>query len=293
MGKKRFKYTEFCQSCRKHMGSDEQIVYVEENSNRFFCSEKCIRDYYDPIAEFYKKAHFIMRDAHDIPESDFAKYESYAPLALNSPDEVWCDANEQGETHYFFHKNFMDEGGAFSYVIMCFCLELEPTYMILAFPTRDRKLSDEYRRGKKLDMSPLNEEVESVQPEARGALEEELLSNQSNAVEEEMLRWRSKDDISVDEFDDYAHLLDESIESPNEVWELQDAQGATLLSMITQHDDGVTYIVICRNDQKSEAQESWQVLYSFPTKDAKLVERYRRGNLREGHNPSGTTTFMQ
>lgn len=292
MSKKRFKYAEFCQSCRKQMSPDDQIVYVEENSTRFFCSEKCIRDYYDPLAECYRKAHYYIRDSHDIPETEFAKYESYAPLCLSNPDEIWADTNEQNETFYYFHKNFMDEGGAFSYVIMCFCLELEPTYMILAFPTRDRKLADEYRRGKKLDETELSEEVESMEPEARGVLEEELLSNQSNALEEEMLRWRDKSDIDPKDFDEYAHLLEESIEAPDEVWELQDSPGNTLLTMISQHDDGVTYILICRSDQQNEKQESWQVLYSFPTKDAKLVQRYRRGNLREGSN-TGPTTFMQ
>jgi hypothetical protein len=164
--------------------------------------------------------------------------------------------------------------------------------LILAFPTRDRKLTDEYRRGKKIDLSEMDEENEPIEPEVRGVQEAEMLSRQSNAIEEEMLRWRSKTDIDPKDFEEYSHLMDSGIENPDEVWELQDPQGSTLLTMISQHDEGIYYVVICRNDQKLENQESWNVIYSFPTNDSKLVQHYRRGNLRQG-NSSGTTSFMQ
>lgn len=294
VARRRFKYAEFCQSCRKVMSSDDQIVYVEESSTRYFCSEKCIRTYYDPMADYYRKAHFAIRDAHDIPEADFTQYESYAPLTLNSPDEVWSETNEHGETFFFFLKSFMNEGGSFFYSVMCFCLELEPTYVLFAFPTRDKKMVEEYRRGKRVETTNLENEIESVaEPELGTHAEAELLSKQGNAIEEEMLKHRSKTDIDPKEFDDYAHLLEQAIESPDEVWEISDDHEHSLLTMILRGDDGMHYVVICSADPRAEeGQENWRVLYSFPTKDPDLVQIYRRGNLREG-NSSGTTSFMQ
>lgn len=292
MTKKRFKYAEFCHKCRKVMGSDDQIVYVEEGANRFFCSEKCIRDYYDPMADYYKGQHVASRDPHDIPEADFTKYESYAPLCLSNPDEVWREETDNGENFYYFIANFTDEGGRFSYVVMCFCLELEPTYLLLSLPTRDRKMVEAFRRGKQLEINSQEKEVASAQEKDMSeALKETFLSKQGNAIEEEMLRYRSKTDIPPGDFDDYTHLLEETIENPDEVWELQDEKNNTLLTLINQQDEQLHYVVICTQDQGSgEGQESWRVIYSFPTNDPALVQRYRRGALREG--AAGTASFL-
>ena len=98
MSKKRFKYSDFCQGCRHPLNPDEKIVYVEESANRYFCSEKCIRSYYDPMAEHYRKQMLEVRDPHDVSEGDFAEYESYAPLCLSNPDEIWVDTTEFGGT---------------------------------------------------------------------------------------------------------------------------------------------------------------------------------------------------
>jgi hypothetical protein len=49
--------------------------------------------------------------------------------------------------------------------------------------------------------------------------------------------------------------------------------------------------VICTYDQNQENQESWRVIYNFPTNDPSLVQRYRRGVLREGSDGS-TASFL-
>lgn len=282
MSKKRFKYSDFCQSCRRALGADEKIVYVEEGSTRFFCSEKCIRAFYDPMAEFYRQEMLGIRDPHDIPEADFSEYESYAPLCLSHPDEVWMDETENGEVVYYYLAGFTNEGGKFSYVVMCFCMEMEPTYILLSFPTRDKKLAEEFRRGEKLELADPADEP-AGEPEVSPLLTDDFLAKQGNAIEEEMLRHRSPKDIPKAEFDDYAHHLEQTIENPDEVWELQDAGDAnTLLTLIAQPEENLHYVVICTYDQKQENQESWRVIYNFPTNDPALVQRYRRGVLREG-----------
>lgn len=289
MSKKRFKYADFCQSCRALMGSDDKIVYVEEDSNRFFCSEKCIRSYYDPMAEHYRKQMLELRNPHDIPETDFSKYESYAPLCLSNADEVWMEENDNGETVYYFLANFTNEGGRFSYVVMCFCLEMEPTYILLSFPTRDKKLCEEFRRGQKLELVEEGEEIQQ-EPEMNPVLSEDVLSRQGRAIEEDMLRHRSPTDIPQKEFEEYSHLLESTIENPDEVWELQDEKANTLLTLIAQEGDSLYYIVICTYDPSAGSHESWRVIYSFPTNDPSMVQRYRRGAMREG--PDKSASFL-
>lgn len=284
MSKKRFKYSDFCQSCRKPLDSEDKIVFVEEESNRFFCSEKCIRTYYDPMSEFYRKQSIEVRDPHDIPAADFSDYESYAPLCLSNPDEVWVDTTESGETFTLFHANFTNEGGRFTYIVVCFCIEFEPTYILLSFPTRDKKLVEEFRRGEKTVIQESEEDMVS-EPEVSSILTEDFLAKQGNAIEEEMLRHRNAQDIPASEFEEYAHLLDQTIEDPDEVWELQDDGNNTLLTLISQPEERLYYVVICTYDQSSVGQESWKVVYHFPTNDAALVQRYRRGVMREGGDP--------
>lgn len=289
MSKKRFKYTDFCQSCRRALGADEKVVYVEEGTNRFFCSEKCIRTYYDPMAEYYRKQMLDIRDPHDISDSEFPDYESYAPLCLANPDEAWIDSTENGETVSVFMANFQNEGGKFTYIVMCFCLEMEPTYILLSFPTRDKKLVEEFRRGQKTEVRQEPEEV--AEPEVSPILTEDFLARQGNAIEEEMLRFRKKTDIPKEEFEEHTHLIEQTIENPDEVWELQDDKDNTILTLITQQEESLAYVVICTMEISPETgQESWRVIYSFPTNDPALVQHYRRGQLREGGD--GRANFL-
>lgn len=280
MSKKRFKYSDFCQGCRSPLNSDEKIVYVEESANRYFCSEKCIRAYYDPMSEHYRKQMLDIRDPHDISEADFAEYESYAPLCLSNPDEEWVDTTEFGETITYFLSNFTNEGGKFTYIVACFCLEDEPTYILLSFPTRDKKLAEEFRRGEKIERK--DDDEEPGEPEISSpVLTEDFLARQGNAIEEEMLRHRDPTDVPKEEFEEYVHLVDQTIENPDEVWELQDEGDNPILTLISQHEESLHYVVICTFDA-TQTQESWRVIYSFPTRDPALVQRYRRGMLREG-----------
>ena len=289
MSKKRFKFSDFCQSCRIPLGPEEKIVYVEGGTNRFFCSEKCIRSYYDPMSDFYRKHMLEIRDPHDIPELDFAKYESYAPLCLSNPDEIRMDKTENGEQVHIFLSTFTNEGGKFTYIVVCFCLDLEPTYVLLSFPTRDKKLLEEFKRGEKLEVTEASEES-SVEPDVSPHITEDLLAKQGNAIEEEMLRHRSTTDVPKDDFEEHSHLLEQTIEEPDEVWELQDEGETTLLTLISQPEENLHYVVICSYDQAQENHEAWRVIYHFPTNDLALLQRYRRGVLREGSD--GNKNFL-
>ncbi|MCO5141540.1 MAG: PBECR2 nuclease fold domain-containing protein [Oligoflexia bacterium] len=283
MSKKRWKFGDFCQSCRMPLNTDEKIVYVEESTHRFFCSEKCIRDYYDPMAEAMKEQLFDLRDPHDIPEADFSNYESYAPLCLSNPDEVWEEVLANGESYTIFMANFSNESGKFTYIVVAFCLEYEPTYILLSFPTKDKRILEEFRIGTRVELETSEEEALSQETAVSSLLASDYVSNQGDAIQDEMMAFRSQDDIPKEEFEDYQHLLEQTIEGPDEVWELLDPEGNTLLTLISQADENVSYVVICTLDEAEDGQqESWRVVYSFPTKDPALVQRYRRGVPREG-----------
>lgn len=284
MKKKTFKYGYFCQSCRKELELDDQVFFVEDTTGSYFCSEDCIQDYYGPVASHYYQQHIQMRDPHDIPETEFDRYEKYATLCLEKPKEVWVDEGEANEQYYFYISEFSDAGGSFSFVVMCFCLEQEPTFILLSFPTRDKALATAYRKGRKVDLRL--EEVDVKQPVEQGidgSHSQAPIDERGIALMEEMLKNRSRADIKQRDFEEHAFLLDETIENPDEAWEMDSQdEDDMLLTLISQHDETLHYIVICARDRGDEGHATWRVLYHFPTGDAALVQRYRRGTPREG-----------
>lgn len=278
-----FHYGHFCHACRKNIALNDQVFFVEEGSGRYFCNQECIQRYYEPVAEFYYKQHLAMRDIHDIPESDFSKYEKYISLCIDKPEEVWLDRGEEGEEHYYFIANFSNEGGKFTYVIMSFCLEKEPTYILLSFPTRDAKLVEEFRRGSKLDFREKEIDTKDGNLKKHAFYVPAVFDNRSKALEEEMLRYRKKNDIKVWDFEDHSFLLNETIENPDEAWELDSENESMMLTLISQHSEALHYVVICGlNKNEEENITTWCVLYHFPTDDTSLVEKYRRGVMRRG-----------
>lgn len=283
MKRKTLKYGYFCQCCRKELELDDQVFFVENTTGSYFCSEDCIQDYYGPVAGHYYQQHVGMRDPHDIPEADFDRYEKYATLCLEKPKEVWVDEGENGEQYYFYLSDFSDAGGVFTYVVMCFCLEQEPTFVLLAFPTRDKALANCYRKGRKIDLRL--EEVDPKQPVEQGVdgVPGISLDERGIALMEEMLKNRSRSDIKPRDFDEHSFLLDETIENPDEAWEMDAVnENDALLTLISQHDESLHYIVICARERGEAADSAWRVLYHFPTGDPGLVQRYRRGLPREG-----------
>lgn len=283
MKRKVIKYGYFCQNCRKELELDDQVFFVESASGNYFCSEPCIQEFFGPVAQFYFQQLVKIRDSHDIPTTDFEKYEKYASLCMETPQEVWVDEGESGEQYFIFISEYSDAGGSFWYVAMTFCLEGEPTFVLLSFPTRDRALVQGFRRGRPVDKRI--EEGDSKPPVEQGlenSLLQPSLDERGIALMEEMLKNRSRSDIKPADFEEHSYLLEETIENPDEAWEMdaQDHKDA-LLTLITEHGEKLHYVVICALDKGDESQATWRVLYHFPTGDSGLVQRYRRGSQRD------------
>ena len=71
--------------------------------------------------------------------------------------------------------------------------------------------------------------------------------------------------------------LDQAKQDADEIWRTNDTMGNILVSFIkdfSDHDRGLTYIVVTVEDTPSN---SHALLFSFPTKDSALADRYRHG----------------
>ncbi|MBE8221818.1 MAG: hypothetical protein HAW60_03725 [Bdellovibrionales bacterium] len=94
-----------------------------------------------------------------------------------------------------------------------------------------------------------------------------------------MLSLRTQDDINPSEFQNYAENREVSIEEPTEIWRSMSGEQDILVSFIKDYSlDSPTkqfwYIAVTLEDSETQ---SHTLLFSFPTQDKNLVQRYQNG----------------
>ena len=94
-----------------------------------------------------------------------------------------------------------------------------------------------------------------------------------------MLKLRSESDIKESEFVNYSDLREDTIEEADEIWRAQGISGQVLVHFIrefteAEEEDPQYYIVVTVEEGSSN---SHALLFSFPTRDISLVDRYRHG----------------
>lgn len=217
-----------------------------------------------------------LRSSGDIPEKDFRRYEDQLAQTLDSPDEVWRDTDRlPGVELNVFIKEFTPETGEpLYYVALAYLTQKIPSFIYLHFPTTDLDLVERYQMGELI----YDKAWENA---PQGALEgDALLEGEELAIGlyEAMLKVRAETDISEPQFREYSHLREESIEDADEIWRSTDTFGNVLVNFIKEFSlDGgelVYYVVSTVEDLPSN---SHALLFSFPTNDKTLVDRYRHG----------------
>jgi len=258
----------------KVSGAKAQII-IDEKRGLIFSSEEKLYAHFQDEIDSLEKEFFDLREEDDIPTEEFKDYEELLGTLLETPDEVW-ESEEILKTQdimtYIGHFDFGDE--PVYYVSLAYMCNDTPSFVFLHFPTKDEKLVESYRRGS-LVYSGVAKEVE------KGAFEGDALTEGDGlavGLYKAMLKLRNKKDMAEDDFQDFAELREETIEEPDELWRTQDFQGNTLVNFIKEFDDyedgDVFYIVVTLEDTPSN---SHALLFSFPTNDKNLVDRYRQG----------------
>lgn len=217
-----------------------------------------------------EKEFFSFRDDHDVPENEFIEYEQNLNITLENPDEIWEDTGSLREKIvYVYIKRF---GEDLWHVACCYLTEETPSFVYLHFPTNSSDLVDKYRRGDCV-YSPESRDI------AMGAIEgDSLYENDPLAVGlySAMMMLRSQTDIPESQFLKYAGFREPTLEEADEIWRSADSTGNVLVSFIKEvgDDEELFYIAVTLEDAPSG---SHALLFSFPTSDKGLVERYRHG----------------
>ncbi|MBF0363151.1 MAG: hypothetical protein HQK49_19170 [Oligoflexia bacterium] len=114
-----------------------------------------------------------------------------------------------------------------------------------------------------------------------------LLESKKAQLLTHLIKDRSPNDISVDQYNLYDYCLQETIENPDEVYRLLDSGKDILLTYIkvfSKENISFYYLVIClQHSHQHTTEENYLIpIISFPTIDGELYRKYKKGEKIEG-----------
>lgn len=252
--------------------SQEQNIIVDADRKLIFETQ-------EELYKYFKNQIKILEQEYQSVEPEgfypLENAETYFESTLDEPDEIWLDKETLEEDLYHFIKAFEVDDKVIYYVACCYVdSEDSPSFVFLHFATDNPDVVDNYRRSEIIFEKSLKE-VLLAGIEGDALSEADPLSVGLFAA---MLKVRGEKDIPVDQFYKYADLREKTIEEPDEIWRQHDSNGPMLVTFIKEFSEGdavdLHYIAITQEDQSSQVHA---LLFSFPTTDLSLVDRYRHG----------------
>ena len=244
-------------------------IIINEEQGLVFDTEDELYAHFATDVQTLEKEFFDLRGDADIEEVQFKKYDDQLERVIDDPDEVWEDSRAlEGQRVYVYIRAFEDV----YHLAVCYLTGATPSFVYLHFPTTSDSLVDRYRRGE-LVFERLGENI------AIGALEGDALHENDDLAEglyRAMLLLRIEKDIAEEDFVTYADFREDTLEDADEIWRSPDSLGNVLVSFIKEFndEDEFTYVVVTVEDEPSG---SHALLFSFPTRDRNLADRYRHG----------------
>ncbi len=252
-------------------------IVIDPDKKWIFQSEEELFSHFSESIKLLETEYLELRNQEDYTDSEAEFMHELLNLTLDEPDQIWMDNEVSADFPiYHFHRLFEGSSQMIYYVVSTYLYDEDPTFIFLHFPTRSMELADQFRRGQVV-FDRTMAEFEPALIDGDGLTEGDSLSV---GLFSAMLKVRSEKDIPMDKFRDFANLREQTIENPDEIWRSSDFQGNRLVTFIKefgddpQHSD-LHYVVITQEDGQASSVHS--LLFSFPTTDESLLERYRNG----------------
>ncbi len=251
-------------------------IVIDREAGLVFPTEKAMLDHFQPqIQRLEQEYTSLARENEDVRESEVKSIEDELDLTLEEPAEIWHDAQTFSEFPLFHFIRPIESIEAFHVVVAYVNSDDEPSFIFLHFVTRHLELVDNYRRGD-LVYDRAFEEV------GFGMLDGDALSEGdplAMGLFIAMLKLRSDKDIPYEKFRALGEAeREDAIENADEIWRSTDMHGNQIVTFIKELPDheekNLFYIAITQEDASSQVHS---LLFSFPTNDENLVDRYRHG----------------
>jgi len=250
-------------------------IVIDRSAGFVFKSEKDMLEFFGPQIERIESDHRDWLKNSEELKGLALNVEAELDLTLEEPQEIWHDPQTFKEFPIFHFIRPLDDLEGFQVVVSYVSAEDEPNFIFLHFLTKDLDLVNRYRRGE-LIYDRAFEEV------GFGALEGDALSEGdplAMGLFISMLKVRADKDIAEADFQKWGEeLREETIENADEIWRNADLTGNQIVTFIREFPDhevrDMHYIAVTQEDPSSKVHS---LLFSFPTSDLTLVDRYRHG----------------
>jgi hypothetical protein len=287
-----------CQSCSKDLRGSDKALFVEEEIGRTFCSEECIANYFTPEIDRLEKDYFRKLSPNDLSGDERESLAHLRWITLQEPDESWREKTLSGDFRYTLISEFQPQDKKIWCICICLFLRGEPSFLYLAFATRNAAMANSYRKGERVQLTregnrgnaKHQKEPQEIPP---GTSMDGLASawTEDETLRAQLTQERRSDDIPHADFSLYQSCLEETLEGPDEVWsvEMTEKDSFNLYHFLRFYPDenpGVWYIIVAR---ETEDEEQIEILDAFPTRDSSLVDRYRRGHQEIGTGEANRT----
>jgi hypothetical protein len=266
----------------KEKPSDKSIV-IDKAIGLVFANEELMFEHFEPQVLKLESAHKIfLKDTagQELDETNWPKSLEYSiedslDQTLDEPQEIWHDLKSlPGQGVYHFVRP-LEEIQAYHVATAYVSEDDEPTFIFHHFISGTHDLIDCYRRGDLV----YDRAIEEV---GFGSIEgDSLLDGDPLAIGLfiSMLKVRSEKDVAEESFQDLgAQCREETIEAADEIWRHSDSAGNVIVNFIKEFEDheieDLHYIAVTVEDPASKVHS---LLFSFPTLDLTLVDRYRQG----------------
>lgn len=146
---------EQCFCCDKNLNKADRALFVEEENSRVFCSETCISKFFTPEISRLEKEYLKHVKSDDLSGHRREKFNHLRWITLQDPDEVWRIKTSEGDYRYTLISEFKPSVKSVWCICICLFLRGEPSFLYLAFPTRNEALVNRYRKGTRQKQKPI------------------------------------------------------------------------------------------------------------------------------------------
>ncbi|MGZ3692439.1 MAG: hypothetical protein ACXVLQ_01880 [Bacteriovorax sp.] len=276
----------YCTECKTILPTIDKLLFVEENSNKGFCSEACIEDFYGPLIRHYDRLEKKTRQTLGIEQEVIHQEmddESFVEDVLSSPSEVHKIENEMHECLYTYIRHYSD----MSAIIICSIYNNQASFIFFKTLTRSRQFLAEFRTLKKENETFSSKETQDLELGAEFNEEDfhfmQLLENKKSKLLADLLVKRKDDDIAFEDFTSYESCYQETLDFPDELFETKDNEGDVFFVYIKsfiKNGQDFFYIISCLKRKDLEAtggQVNVFPVLAFPTNDMDLYREFRAG----------------
>lgn len=257
--------------------TEKEFIVIDEAQGLIFETESDLFGYFSKYIESLEQEYQSVRSEEDFSDTEQIQLSDYLESTLDEPDEIWFDDKTFKDivVHHFI-RSFEVAEQVFHYIAIAYVTVEEnfPSFVFIHFPTKDLRMLQNYQRGDLV----YDKKYEYVQD---GAIDGDALGEAdplSMGLYIAMMKVRGEKDIPQSKFRDFADLREDTIESADEIWRKNDLEGNVLVNFIKEYPEhevkDLTYVVVTQEDDQSNVHS---LLFSFPTSDPTLVDRYRQG----------------